>query len=49
VPLSKTMSDRLDALREWAKHRARPASPRESIVGEDAFAARTSRLEMGRR
>lgn len=26
VPLSKTMRDRIDALRSWAQHRARPAS-----------------------
>jgi SpoVK/Ycf46/Vps4 family AAA+-type ATPase len=26
VPLSRTMSERLDALRAWAQHRARPAS-----------------------
>jgi predicted kinase len=49
VPLSKTMGDRLDGLREWAKHRARPASVREASYDEDGFAARTSRLEMGRR
>lgn len=49
VPLSKTMGDRLDGLREWAKHRARPASARATSEGEDAFTARTSRLEIGRR
>jgi SpoVK/Ycf46/Vps4 family AAA+-type ATPase len=48
VPLSKTMGDRLDGLREWAKHRARPASPRETAGQTEGFGARGSRLEFVR-
>ncbi len=48
VPLSKTMGDRLDHLREWAKHRARAASHKEGNPndGEDSLLSRSRRLEM---
>ncbi|MCB0418130.1 MAG: AAA family ATPase [Bdellovibrionales bacterium] len=46
VPLSKTMSDRLEALRSWAKHRARSASSRPVAHLKDAFSQRTASLEL---
>ncbi|MGO8671181.1 MAG: AAA family ATPase [Capsulimonadaceae bacterium] len=41
VPLSMTMKERIDDLREWAGTRARPASsePQEHAYGEDLIAA----------
>ena len=48
VPLSKTMGDRLDGLRDWAKHRARPASQRREKDIEDPFRSRSSRLEFAK-
>jgi hypothetical protein len=39
VPLSKTASERINALREWAKGRARPASSED-----DAPARQTARV-----
>jgi len=40
VPLSKTMGDRLEGLRSWAKHRARPAS-----ISSESFELKNNRLE----
>lgn len=37
VPLSKTMADRIEALRSWARHRARPASKVEDQKLGDRF------------
>jgi hypothetical protein len=53
VPLSRTMADRIDYLRNWAKHRARFASHSGETLGgpgsggEDRFELRTNRLERG--
>lgn len=40
VPLSKTMKDRIDWLRDWAKNRARPASSSDPIRAGDAADSR---------
>lgn len=47
VPLSKTMADKIERLRSWATHRARPASSPPSEPVKDMFRARTDSLEMG--
>ncbi len=48
VPLSKTMADRLDGLRSWAKFRARPASLVAEAAGPVQFLDRTQALERAR-
>lgn len=46
VPLSKTMGDRIENLRNWAKHRARSASaPEGAELPADRFEMRASSLE----
>lgn len=47
VPLSKTMADKIERLRSWATHRARPASSPPAEPEKDTFRARTDSLEMG--
>lgn len=47
VPLSKTMADKIEKLRTWATHRARPASSLPTEVVRDQFRARTDSLELG--
>jgi SpoVK/Ycf46/Vps4 family AAA+-type ATPase len=46
VPLSKTMRDRIDALRSWAQHRARPASILLDNELQDRFEERKNSLEV---
>jgi len=45
VPLSKTMGERIEKLRSWAVHRARPASKATGIEAGDRFAIRSHALE----
>lgn len=46
VPLSQTMADRIESLRNWAKHRARPAaSLQKNVLSSSGFQARTNQLE----
>lgn len=45
VPLSQTMRDRIEGLRQWAKHRARPASLPIPIQENNGFRGRQRHLE----
>jgi SpoVK/Ycf46/Vps4 family AAA+-type ATPase len=46
VPLSKTMKDRIDEIRRWAKNRARPASSLELKENGSLLGSRTQSLEL---
>lgn len=50
VPLSQTMGDRIEGLRNWAKHRARPAAKLATAFQvEGGFSSRTNHLERNER
>ncbi len=46
VPLSKTMGERIEKLRSWAVHRARPASKPIGDERNDRFGSRSHALEL---
>jgi SpoVK/Ycf46/Vps4 family AAA+-type ATPase len=46
VPLSKTQSDRIASLREWAKNRTRFASKRADLETDNRFEGRREALEL---
>lgn len=48
VPLSKTMGEKIEVLRNWATHRARPASRPLEIPAGHSFEMRTHSMEFER-